>query len=81
MEWWGPEQLLTACTTQRLSTRLVRAQDYTATVVKQDKDSLAISLRTAYAADMLKFTGTFTQAGKVRVLSRLACSSGVSEPY
>ena len=40
-------------------------QDYTASLVKADKDQLALSLKTSYAADMLKFTGTFTQGGKV----------------
>ena len=40
-------------------------QNYTASIVKADKDDLAISLKTVYAADLLKFTGTFTQAGKV----------------
>ena len=49
--------------------RTAPLQDYTASLVKADKDQLALSLKTSYTAELLKFTGTFTQAGKACLAS------------
>ena len=59
------------CAQARESSSACTTQDYTASITKQDKDALAVSLKTAYAADKLKFTGTFTQAGKVSSTQRV----------